>query len=141
VFAGHLHLPEENQMTPVEELRAAATRLREMAAVAPKGPWGTERYFWKTRSIATPDQWMVAVTDKNDDHVTAVSEWHDCDEPGSEHHLLAADTTAWIALMGPDKAEKIAIWLDMSASDLAFGTTAASGAALVFARSILGEAS
>lgn len=133
-------------MNPAEELRAAAAKLRELAAKASKdadGAWSTERYWWKTRSVAMPDQWMCAVTDEYG-HVAISSEVDDAADGSS-----AADRVAWIALMGPDKAELLAVWLESSAktAEAMFATWQRSALeladphALAFARSILGEAS
>jgi hypothetical protein len=124
-------------VTPAEELRAAATKLREMAAKVPPGPWATDRFWWKTRSEAIPDQWMHSVLGGHGD-VAMTSEVHDT--PDS---TTAADRVAWIALMGPDKAEPLAAWLDAAAftADLWNTSTDALDSetrkACVFARSIL----
>lgn len=90
-------------MTPAEELRAAATKLREMASKA-------------TNSRKVEYGWSYV-------------DREDMKDPGEYTHItntgfggddLVAETVAWgdaawIALMGPDKAELLAAWLEAEA--------------------------
>lgn len=102
-------------MTPADELRAAAAKLREMADDL--GEW---RY----------DDGNTMVRDRNGDIVAV--------------HVHQGDG-AWIALMGPGKAEPLAVWLDEAAGPLDLWNTtldamnAQSRAAVLFARAVLGE--
>lgn len=77
--------------TPAEELRAAATRLRETAAEACGGPWenGDDDLLWIGGSV-----WGYSVH--------------------KEGTFLAGDP-AWIALVHPGLAEPLAEWLETEA--------------------------
>lgn len=77
-------------MTPAEELRAAATKLREMTDDL--GEW------WYDESI-------THVRDRNGDLVT-----------GS-----GREEGRWIALMGPQNVELLAVWLETEAHCLGVG--------------------
>lgn len=112
-------------MTPAEELRAAAVKLREMAGNA---------------SYETSDR--LSTWEYDDGHV-----W---DERGVV--VISTDAGpegAWIALMGPDKADLIAVWLESSAKTAeALCATwqhnpleLTDPHALAFARSVLGGVS
>ena len=111
-------------MTPAEELRAAAAKLREMAADATEGPWTSVPMRDHTFGI-----WSSG---------TGLS--------GEDDHLASANVApdaASIALMCPDKAELLAVWLEEAALsyDLWSATTMPNPQtnAVEFARSVLGE--
>lgn len=122
-------------MTPAETLRAAATRLREKAAQSTPGPWEIE-YGYRDK---TPQAVFVMNPD-NPDNADSSIEIGGMDRP---------DDNVWIALLGPDKAEPLANWLDVTARMADIGCRMAGRislsveqkAALAFARSILGEES
>jgi hypothetical protein len=77
--------------TPAEELRAAATKLRETAANATPGPWeNAENDLW----IGGP-VWGYQVT---------------------KDGTFIGEDSAWIALMHPGLAEPLAEWLDSEAN-------------------------
>lgn len=146
-------------MTPADELRAAAAKLREMAGAATQGTW-TATPMYKTaegcRCMSCTDDkpwaWQIDVVDGPDSG--------DCFFP---MHINRPDA-AWIALMGPDKAEMIAVWLETEAECIGAAadvmdtmpklmnsvgarpvettmhvTIDTSGPALAFARAVLGE--
>jgi hypothetical protein len=108
-------------LTPSETLRAAAERLRAMAAKATDGPWR-----WNGSQVdvepTTRGTYVVGDGQQEDDVVTP--------EDG-----------AWIATMSPVVAEPLAAWLEAEGSYAETtlwerkGTIAR--AALAFARSIL----
>ena len=78
--------------TAAEELRTAATRLREVAAEATGGPWenGEDDHLWIGGSV-----WGYSVRKKGE--------------------FLAGDP-AWIALVHPGLAEPLASLLEVSAA-------------------------
>jgi hypothetical protein len=82
-------------MTPVEELRAAATLIRETASKATPGGRATHPSAAGTGAVD-----VLA----NGTYIA-----QECTGPDAE----------WIALMSPDKAEPIAAWLERCAEDLA----------------------
>lgn len=136
-------------MTPAEELRAAAAKLREMAAAAdtPGHPWKAKPLFRPLpgcRCLSCeedkPWAWEIDVVDGPDNE--------DCFHP---MHIGQGDA-AWIALMGPQRAEPLAAWLEATAEWIYVESVIAGGAAhavlakwqqsaLDFARSIMWEAS
>ena len=113
-------------MTPADELRAAATKLREMAAAAtqPRKP----EYGWDflDRDELRDPSYTDIVCSQNGGIAAVASfvDWPDA---------------AWIALMGPDKAEILAAWLDNSASWVESGEPFPYVEAEKFARAVLGE--
>lgn len=114
-------------MTPAEELRAAAAKLREAAGGATPGVWAK--------------CWDALVGG------AAVSLPRYIQEDGGAEVCIAdfvkPGDAEWIALMGPDKAEMIAVWLDDEARDATqlegFVTFSDNWPALLFARAVLGE--
>lgn len=98
-------------MNPAEELRAAATKLREMAAAATQGPWQACAP-WSTGGEAPEEvQTVTTAGYPNFD----VAGWAvDTDDVGFQGGVKPWDA-AWIALMGPDKAALLADWLESSA--------------------------
>ena len=89
-----------DQMTPAERLRAAATRLREVAGAAPPGPW---RYAEHGNPVDGPTEvWVTS--------------------PVSEEPMLAGGydsfsgyAAALAAMMGPPVTLALADWLDETA--------------------------
>lgn len=87
-------MEKRNPSGPAEELRAAATQLRDTAARAAKEmppPWGLEAGF--------NGEWLIG---------------------SATPHLVAnarKPAADWIALMSPDKAESLADWLDATADE------------------------
>lgn len=77
-------------------LRAAAAILRRLAANATPGPWrnGVEIYG------------LADVTGPNGERVC---------QDGVDWPVVSAADAAWIAAMGPDKAEPLAGWLEREA--------------------------
>jgi hypothetical protein len=90
-------------VTPAEELRAAATKLRAMAAktTKPRKP----EYGWDflDRDELRDPSYTDVVCSQNGG-VAAVASFVDWPD------------AAWIVLMGPDKAEVLAAWLDAEAA-------------------------
>ncbi|WP_329520537.1 hypothetical protein [Spirillospora sp. NBC_01491] len=87
-------------MTPVDELRAAATRLRETAAKATPGPWKTKgfgEFGWLVVDANPAGRFSVETEDNEHGRADAV----------------------WIALASPVLAEPLADWLEQCANDLA----------------------
>lgn len=87
--------------SPCEELRAAAAILRRCAANATPGPWEIEYDYHGEQ----PQALFVMDPDCPDDPDFSI---------GIGGMVRPADN-AWVALMGPDKAELIARILDQSA--------------------------
>lgn len=133
-------MEKSNPNGPAEELRAAATMLRETASKATRGrplPW---------RIVASFKEWLIGSTDQ-------------------EHLVTSTGDKAvaeWIRLMSPAVAELLAAWLYATAAEmdehLAFEGPASKSvhprivlglgapradwtAALAFARTILGMSS
>jgi hypothetical protein len=107
-------------MTPAEELRSAADRVRTLAAEASPGPW------------APNDMGGVKTTDE----LTVAEVWP----------LYAAPNgnAAWIAAMHPGVGAALADWLDREGRQEAytlaeFGHRSACPEALAVARAILGS--
>ena len=117
-------------MTPVEELRAAAAKIREMVRGTTATPW-----------VACWDAQIGGAAVSQHEHIQA--------DGGSEYPLadLVKDADAkWIALMGPDKAYPIAALLEHYAESVAWSDNwddvrNCGKPIKQFARSILGEAS
>lgn len=114
-------------MTPAEEMRAAAAKLREMAAKTSGGPWTLMKNIQERTGSHMQSTWM---------------------RPGKKTAINPHqhDEYAWIALMDPDKAEPLACWLDVAARMTEIGCRMAGReslsveqrAARDFARAILG---
>lgn len=107
--------------TPTQELRDAATKLRETAAKAMPGPWGP--LDDGDRVVA----WKVGPDGFDDDF----------DEP-MDH----GGNAAWIALAHPGLAERLAAWLETEAHMVGVRGLSAEGQsfhALKVARAINGE--
>lgn len=133
-------------MTPAEELRAAATLLRETASKATPGPWQIRDGNKVSSNIAARDEHMVIDG----------GGWTDGTRAVVYGAALTADA-AWIALMSPAVAEHLFRWLYDAANDIAGAEVVGSKlpdaadpieycdepdsvrAALTFARSILGR--
>lgn len=115
-------------MTPAEELRSAAAKLREMAAKTSGGPWTLVKNIQERTGSHMQSTWT------RPGKTQAVN-------PGQH------DDYAWITLMGPDKAELLACWLDVAARMTDIGCRMAGReslsveqrAARDFARTILGD--
>jgi hypothetical protein len=95
--------------SPADELRAAATKLRETASKATPGPWHTVGLPWNHE---TP----YVVAGHPDPHVGKfVAEveqvFGDLDEDDRDH----APDAAWVALANPALAEPLAIVLEDAA--------------------------
>lgn len=97
-------------MTPADELRAAATKLREMTKHAGDGSlWKPGRIFLKLKSEYLADGYWWEVVDSTGTVALCAEQDDDIDD-------TAEARAAWIALMGPDKAEPLAAWLDAEAA-------------------------
>ncbi len=85
-------------MTPADELRAAATLLRERAAKATSGPWADLPYLGGDVYIKEADgsYRFIAQTARHDD-------------------AFQPDDACWIATMHPGLAEPLAAWLEVEA--------------------------
>lgn len=105
----------ESPESVVSLLGEAADHLDRLAGAVASGPWQTERYFMKYRSDLMPDQWRVGVNDSNDNEITSVPARFDVNDPGTEHHWLAAEHAAWIAAMSPAVAPVLSAWLRRAA--------------------------
>ena len=113
-------------MSPAEELRAAATLLRETASKATPGPWTVHTIAGIGRTVNDPEGSLS---------IPVGTSW------------VSADDGAWIALMSPAVAEPLAavlddqaatyeVWLSRENHDVAERIVLR---ALVLARSILGR--
>ncbi|WP_030506421.1 hypothetical protein [Microbispora rosea] len=88
---------------PVEELRAAANKLRETAKNATPGRWTSEHQSWAGDN--------AVLSYATNGHAVAVCG----EEIAGADHPASADA-AWIALMHPGLAEPLAAWLEESAN-------------------------
>ncbi|MER6492655.1 hypothetical protein [Streptomyces griseorubiginosus] len=107
--------------TPADELRAAAEKIRALAATATDGPWHQSGIGDEGWTVASPDQFIAETED-------------------GEKGRADAD---YIAAMGPNVGEKLARWLDVTADSLAANThpgwqEAVAPDALAVARTLLG---
>lgn len=107
-------------MTPSETLRAAAARIRALAAKATEGPWR-----WNGTDVD------VVPTTKGAYIVAAAAT--------QEGEPIFDGDGAWIATMSPVVAEPLAAWLEDTALliDQWLLVVSAAAHALAFARSIL----
>lgn len=133
-------------MTPAQELLTAAARLRTLAAAATPGPWTLTKNLQRNTRSHMQSTWT---------------------RPGLAPQSVKPSQHsdyAWITLMGPDKAELLADWLETEAACLGAGEEAGnamvdlvdsvagqpaqttfsitidtSGPALAFARAILAQ--
>ena len=87
-------------MKPAEELRAAAKLLRERAAELTQGAWKYQPGPPRAEVVAEEGGWIIATSLHIED-----------------------DDLRWMALMGPDKAELLAVWLETEASCAGLGET------------------
>jgi hypothetical protein len=96
-------------MTPAEELRAAATTLRETAAKATEGPWKASP-VWSPRSHCRSAVYSYAHRTGTAESIVVASGLKDraggIAEPGN---------AVWIALAHPGLAEPLAAWLESAA--------------------------
>lgn len=122
-------------MTPAEELRAAAAKLRETAGTATDGPWQLDGPYWWHSGDCTH-----VVTDARDRMSVAVM-------PQREDAPHRDANAAWIALAHPGLAEPLAKWLEREAKYAERAAGRGSGflsepdrEALAVARAILGGA-
>lgn len=86
-------------MSPDEELRAAATLLRDTATRATPGPWGVESESAHSHGIYSYPGHSFAASIGN----------LDADE-------YAQHVARWIALLNPELAEPLAAWLEETAN-------------------------
>jgi hypothetical protein len=107
--------------TPADELRAAATLLRETASKATPGPWQIRDGNNVSSNVAARDEHMVIDG----------GGWTDGTKAVVYGAALTADA-AWIALMSPAAAEPLAALLKGAADDLG-------GAEAYLARTAPGE--
>lgn len=94
-------------MSPVEELRAAAARLREMAKGTTRGPWeavdGVEMY----------PRWILGRPAGDSPYAADVAKSY-ADGGGDGVDVSDADW-AWMAFAHPGLAEPLAEWLEQTA--------------------------
>ncbi|WP_395109833.1 hypothetical protein [Actinomadura sp. SCN-SB] len=95
--------------TPIEELRAAAQRLRDTAADATRGPWVSHPTI--TREDGNDSAWTIC-------RPYCEGTPDGCEDDCGDDFLGEADAD-WIALMSPVLAESLAAWLDGVAKDVA----------------------
>jgi hypothetical protein len=109
-------------VTPAEELRAAATKLRETAAKATRGPWiyyptvsrrdldGDEQPFTVSRGYCKKEMGSdPCEADCGADVAKAGG-------MGCEEDVLSGDNAAWISLVNPLLAEPLAMLLEDQAA-------------------------
>jgi hypothetical protein len=87
-------------MTPAEELRAAATKLRETASKATPGPWEIRDGNKVSSNVVS-----------REDMVIDGGGWTDGTKAVVYGAALTADAV-WIALASPALAEPLAAWLE-----------------------------
>lgn len=81
-------------MTPAEEMRAAATKLRETAKNAPRGPWEfVQDLYWDRDAIVSPEAlgWDALVLDVHNDSEGPAARWAALAHPG-----LAEPLAEWL---------------------------------------------
>lgn len=93
-------------MTPAEEIRAAAAKIRTLASEATPAPW-TQRWDHQELQVHGPDQ----------EYPYSVVEWTYAVatvEPQATEQRAECDTADadWIATMHPGVGEKLARWLE-----------------------------
>jgi hypothetical protein len=90
-------------VTPAEEMRAAAKLLRDRAQPCTQGPWryspGSQRNDYDTAEVIAEEGGWIVATSRN----------------------RYESDFVWIALMGPDKAELLATWLETEAHCVGVG--------------------
>lgn len=99
------------EKTVAEELRAAARKLRDLAAKAPEGPWSWDGPIWGDGPDG-PDTSTLIVTDPKRETVVLLPFAH---EPF--RHPRAEEAAPWIRMMSPVVAEPLASWLEKTAKD------------------------
>lgn len=91
-------------MTPADELKQAAARLRETAARATRGPWEDvsdgDEGAWPRMIVGAPNA---------DGYVEEVLKVH---EEIGDWGVVAREDVAWMALASPVLAEPLAAWLE-----------------------------
>ncbi|MGI5155794.1 hypothetical protein [Microbispora sp. CA-102843] len=101
-------MPEETPQTPAGELRAAATRLREMANGTTPGPWG----------VADCDlypRWMLSAGAADGDSLYAAEVAKSYTENGEDGLTVSDPDWAWMAFANPAWAERLAALLERMA--------------------------
>ncbi|MEV6569961.1 hypothetical protein [Streptomyces sp. NPDC051577] len=130
-------------MTPDEELRAAAARLRTLADAATPGPWHPMRWHSEDcpATCDDPTCFMLIVTSAR----TGIVGDADADRDSTFHversvHERGQDDAAWIASMHPGVGAVLADWLDATAAYYTPGPTHPTHVvhALTVARAVLG---
>ena len=113
-----------DQMTPAERLRAAATRLREVAEVAPPGPWRYAERATGHPADGPTEVWVMSPVNE---------------EPmlTGGYDSFSGYAAALAAMMSPPVALALADWLDHEAylADWEYETPPA---ALAVADAVLG---
>lgn len=95
-------MEKSNPTSPAEELRAAATLIRETAKGTTPTPWRVHlRYYRKSPDTLAGAEFETPL------HTSGISLKYP--------HLLA--DTQWKALVSPDKAEPLAAWLEATADE------------------------
>ncbi|MEH0442485.1 hypothetical protein QA811_02120 [Streptomyces sp. B21-102] len=122
-------------MTPADELRAAAAKIRDLTAEATGAPWATswseQQYEVKSPSGIDPiAEWTYAI-----------ATW----EPEASEQRAECDTADadWIATMHPGVGTALARWLENTATSLTASTHPGwqdliAADALAVARAVLG---
>lgn len=132
-------------MTPADEIKAAAEKLRALAAAATPGPWHSMR--WHSSDCPTgcedPSCFMLIVTSAR----TGIVGDADADRDSTFHversvHERGEDDAAWIAAMHPGVGAALAELLDNYGAHLTAMThpdwqETVAGPALVIARQLL----
>ena len=129
--------------TPAEELRSAATTLRQTAAEATRGPWVF--YPTITRLDDNDQAWTICrpYCEKEGTEECEPDCGRDVLKTGAEHceddHVDQADAV-WMTLMHPGLAEPLAAWLEHVAEVWAFSKRSEREHALAVARALNGGA-
>jgi hypothetical protein len=96
----------KTEKTVADELKAAAAKLRDLAARAPRGPWEWDGPIWGDGPDG-PDTTTLIVTNPEREAVAVFPFKH---EPN--RHPAAEDAAPWIRMMSPVVAEPLAAWLE-----------------------------
>jgi len=107
-------------VTPSDTLKAAAAKIRETAAKATPGPWTDA----STDDDSIRPRWIVGQPADPGDPWSSTEPLLVTEEHLEYGEVVAREDVAWMALMSPDKAEFIAVLLEVIAAQVNGGAHA-----------------
>lgn len=96
--------------TPAQELAAAATRLRSLAAEATPGPWKADPSIPYGHRVGSSDDadWVARTGEYGEDYARADSDWIAAMHPGVGAALAQLlDRWAWLSRADPDLLNRV----------------------------------